>query len=204
MGLCKQMRVQLLLSLCFCSSLFGINIRLLNDSAFPLDAEIYDNTGEHLTTITLNPQMTYIYDDDREYSNFEQNINTPYTPYTVKWICHISQPFDYSQPPPKDKKKEKEKKEYTTEYGTWDNVVRGAYVTAQGSPSGSKTCVVKKKDGKKSQEPYQPPSRSLQSGGFNNWSNDGGQTWSNDSGPVLNDQGGTDKGTYEDKEFYND
>lgn len=193
------------LSLLCASPLLSVNIRLLNDSAFPLKAEIYDNTGEHLTTIRLDPGMTYIYDDDREYDNFDQNINTPYTPYTVKWICETKQPFDYTPPPPKGQKQDKAKqKDYDTEYGSWDNVVRGAYVTAQSSPSGSKTCVTPKQKGKKSQKPYEPPSRSEQSGGFSNWSNDGGQTWSNDAGPSLDDRGKPGKDGYENKEFLND
>lgn len=203
MGLCDEMKGFFLLSLLLFSSLFGINIRLYNDSAFLLNAEIYDNTGELLKTIRIDPGMTYIYDDDREYDNFAQNTNTPYTPYTIKWICQTQQPFDYSAPPPKGKK-DQDKRDYETEYGSWDNVVRGAYVTAQGSPSGNKTCVLKKEKNKKPPRPYQPPSRSQQSDGFSNWSNDGGQTWSNDAGPPLDKKGEEKKAPYEDKEFLND
>jgi hypothetical protein len=170
------MRRLLALAFLVASSLEAASLTLINDSAFPLYANIYNAAGIKEITIKMSSGQTYIWGQDQ--SPFKKQYDTPTTPYTVRWTCTDMQPYDYSV----GKKKPQQK--YSIEYGVWNNVPLGATINAQGSTSGTMTCTVRKEDATKSSSKVaQQKQRKYKNEGFNNWSNDGGQTWSNDAGP---------------------
>jgi len=167
--------------------LFGVSITLYNNSVFPLIADIYDARGNLLTSIKVRAGQTHIWGQNSDSSPFAKQPNRTYTPYTVRWVCQTQQPYDYSAAP-KNKKQKAKKKKYVSEYGSWNNVARGSLVSALEATSGTKTCVIRKKD-KKGTQPHTPASKDRENSGFNNFSNDGGQTWTNDGGwPGIDDQ----------------
>ena len=132
---------------------------------------IFDAQGNKEGHIPMKPGQMYIWQIDNT-NPYRQQLNSPYTPFKVEWMCNTGTPYDYSEKKDKNTKQPKTPK-YQSAYGTWDVVGVGATVTAQLSPNGPKTCVVKKKQPKKPEAPKS----------FNDFSNDGGQTWDNDSGP---------------------
>jgi len=150
--------------------LFPVAITLINDSAYPLNAQIIDANGEHLALIHLIEGQMYIYDIPE--GSFDENPNEAYTPLTVIFFCESARPYDYSSPPPKGSKDEKNanKSEYVEQFGIWTGVPRSATVTALGAPAGSKSCVMKKNPKVKG---FSKSSR-LETNGSNRWSNDGG------------------------------
>lgn len=172
-----------------CNNLIAGSITLINNSVFNLTANIYNAQGAYLDSVPMSAGQTHIWYGDEE-ASFSDTMNSPYTPYKVRWLCDTSRPYNYTVPPPKTEKDEKEKEkipEYSSEYGSWDSVPTGGTVTALGSPNGSKTCVVKKgeKTGRRSGDDR--PTGDRRNDGRGAWSNDGGQTWQNDAGPGWND-----------------
>lgn len=178
--------------LCFTLPIGGFteSITLYNNSSYRLYAEIYNAVGDKESTVRLQPNQTFIWYSDE--SPFIKQYDTPYTPYTVRWVCADTRPYDYSPPPKAVKGKPKpERQRYSSDFASWEAVPPGATVTALGSPGGTKTCVVKKRPEKtRKMKPSSPQKIPYSSQGFNNWSNDGGQTWTNDGGnPWDEDQG---------------
>lgn len=163
------------------SQLLADSIMLINDSIFPLRVEIYNAFGAKETTISLTPGQTLTWNKNLSPYNTQYDVST--SPYTVKWFCTNTQPYDYRPPPPKDKKDKNKEKEshYVSEFGSWTNVPSGATVNALASTNGTTTCVVKKKK-KEPPPPNQPPPKKPP-GSLGNWENDGGETWGNDNGP---------------------
>lgn len=166
-------------SLLFWVPLCSYSITLLNDSQYPLFARVYSAPGDLLTEVKLAPQQMYIW--QYELSPYVKQNDRPFTPFTIRWVCQNTRPYDYSPPPEKGSKKKRQ--EYQSEFGVWENVPTGATVNALGSPTGVKTCVVRKE----TKKPRPTPPKGHAPGGFNNWSNDGGQTWSNDAGPAWDE-----------------
>ncbi len=158
--------------------LFPLAITLINDSAYPLNAQIIDANGEHLALIHLIEGQMYIYDIPE--GSFDESPNQAYTPLTVIFLCESARPYDYSTPPAKGSKNEQKKNtsEYVEQFGIWTGVPRSATVTALGAPAGSKSCIMKKNPKIKG---FSKSSR-LETNGTNRWSNDGGSTWTNDGG----------------------
>lgn len=158
----------------------------MNDSAYPLNAQIIDRAGRHLALVHLAPGQLYIYDASQ--GAFDANINATYTPFTVIFLCDSGRPFDYSTPHKPKKGEKVNKSEYINQFGVWTHVPRGSTVNALGCPAGTKSCVMKRNqrvNGKKK-------SGSRETEGSNAWSNDGGSTWTNDasSGESCSDWGG--------------
>lgn len=188
----KKVVVLFVLGCCLCSTLlFSSSLQLTNDSIFPLIAVIHNAQGDLEDRVKLSPGQTFLW--YRNDSPFKGNMDQPYTPFTIRWICNTSRPYDYNPPP---KKKGQQRQQYESEFGSWPNVPTGAMVTALGSPAGTKTCVVRKEQSKSKKAdrnalPGQRPSQKAGANdGFNNWSNDGGQSWSNDGGPGWEDNDG--------------
>jgi hypothetical protein len=174
------------------SALFASSLTLTNDSSFPLVAEVYGAQGSKLFTTKLAVGQTYIWNyDDTPFRKGGSDI--PNTPFTVRFVCNVARPYDYSvqnKDEPKDKKKPPK---YQTEFGSWEGVPTGATITALSCTSGAKTCVVKKK-GSDEPPPKELPSRAQKmqeqkraDKSFSNWDNDGGQDWQNDGGPPWED-----------------
>lgn len=157
----------------FCTTCLHATITMYNDSAYPLVAKIYNAQGELMATISLSPGQTQRW--DYEQSSYSKNYNTPYTPYTVRWYCNTDgRPFDYSTE--KRKKGQQKPPEYESEYAVWQNVPTGASITAQGSPKGNHSCVIKKKKPDSSKSKNRQRKKQQQ----NSWENDGGENWGND------------------------
>lgn len=173
--------------------LFSSSLQLTNDSTFPLIAYIFDAQGNLEDSIRLQPGQTYMW--YRNDSSFKGQMDQPYTPFTIRWVCNTSRPYDYNPPP---KKKDEKRQQYQSEFASWTNVPTGALVSALGCPAGTKTCVVRKKQSEADQPDQKRPKSQQQqrqsqkdaNAGFNNWSNDGGQNWSNDGGPGWEDNDG--------------
>jgi len=171
----------LLLSLVFTLFLDAASLTLINDSNYPLYANIYNAAGDKETSIRMSPGRTYIWVQGQ--SPFKKQYDTPTTPYTIRWTCIGDQPYNYST----EKKQPKQK--YISEYGVWNNVPLSATVNALGSMSGTHTCTIKKAPLKKPPTPIERyKKRKYTNEGYNNWSNDGGQTWTNDAGPGWEDE----------------
>ena len=178
MGIYSKITKGVLLLTLFTFPLFSVSIYLDNDSNYPLNAQIIDALGRHLALIPLNPGQTYLYDISQ--GAFDPNTNQPYTPLTVIFLCRGARPYDYTE---KKKKPNKNNipnhSEYVNQFGIWTGVPRGAYVTALGSPAGTKSCIMKKDPNKKTKS---KSSSRFSNYGANSWSNDGGQNWTNDAG----------------------
>jgi hypothetical protein len=171
-------KLTLLLLICFSIPLLAVSITLDNDSNYPLDAQIIDALGRHLALIPLNPGQTYLYDVSQ--GAFDPNTNQPYTPLTVIFLCRGARPYDYAEKRKKANKNDiPNKSQYVNQFGIWTGVARGSYVTALGSPAGSKSCITKKSPKSKNKKKGSSLSTNY---GANNWSNDGGQSWTNDAG----------------------
>ncbi len=170
-------------------SLKAASVTLVNDSVFPLYANIYNAAGDLEESIKMSSGQTFIW--NRDLSPFKKQYDTPTTPYTIRWHCTGSQPYDYSVG------KKKPQQQYVSEYGVWNNVPLGATVNAQGSTSGNMTCTLRKEkpSTKKPSAVERAKKRQYSNQGFNNWSNDGGQTWSNDAGPGWEDEVPVRKGS---------
>jgi hypothetical protein len=174
------------------ASLFSSSLTLVNDSSFPLIAEIYGAQGDKLFSTKLASGQTYIwYLNDTPFK--KGGSDTLNTPFTVRFICNMPSPYDYNTPSKNQKDKPKPPK-YQTEFGSWEAVPTGATVNALSCTSGAKTCVVKKKSPDTQETEKQPPSRASKSqaqkreeNSFSNWENDGGQDWTNDGGPPWDD-----------------
>lgn len=159
--------------------LFSASLTLINDSNFPLIGEIYNAAGDKEDAIKLFPGQTYLwYRDD---SPFNKQYDRPTMPFTVRFLCHKSRPYDYNPPP---KKKEK-RAVYQSEFGSWDNVPTGGTVNALGVSNGPKSCIIKEGAKSRTAPPQEP--RNYKNEGQNNWSNDGGQTWTNDATSGFDD-----------------
>lgn len=149
-------------------ALEATTITLINDTAFPLIAEIYNAQGTFMARIPLKPFNTGYWNYDM--GPFAPQHNTIYTPYTVRWICNTGeQPFDYSSPP---KKGEEEKKtpEYQTLFGVWNSAQTGSTINASSS-SGPCNCVTRKPQEEDANEPTPPTPDAIQNDSF---INDGG------------------------------
>lgn len=143
--------------------LWGESLQLINDSVYPLIAQIYDANGDIQGSIPVSPGNTHMW--YRPLNPFEQQPNRPTTPYQVRWLCKPC--------------KNESLKGRLFIFGTWTQVPLPSTITAMGSPTGPRTCTCKYKKTKE-QEIY---IRNRENQGFNTWSNDGGQTWRNDAGP---------------------
>ena len=166
-------------------SLSSMSIKLVNDSSYPLNAQIIDGNGRQLALIHLVPGQMYVYNVMQ--GSFQKNTNQPYTPITVIFLCKSGTPYDYSPKQKKGKKtqQKKDKNKYVNQFGIWTNVPRGGLVNALGCPSGSKSCVMRSNPQAKSKK----KSSASVNEGANNWSNDGGSSWQNDAGPGWFDCG---------------
>jgi len=201
MGLrCRLNKVLFLFLLgCGFTPLFSTSIQLMNDSAYPLNAQVLDRAGRHLAYIHLLPGQLYIYDASQ--GAFDKNINATYTPFTVLFLCDSGRPYDYSVRPKKPKKGQKvNNSEYIDQFGVWTHVPRGSTVNALGCPYGTKSCISrtnKKVHSKKT-------SQGTRNEGSNSWSNDGGSSWTNDSssGESCTDWGGCPLRTNNDRETH--
>ena len=174
--------------------LCATSITLMNDSVFPLTANIINAQGGKEGTINLSPGQSYIWYGDN--GSFKTLDNATMTPYTVRWICNAARPYDYSTT--KQKKGQKVPPKYQSEYGAWQGVPSTATVTAQGCTAGAKTCVIKKAQ-KQPTKPkairiHKAPARhpnarksNISNDGAGNFSNDGGLSWSNDGGDPFAD-----------------
>ncbi len=151
-----------LLCLIYCLQVFGENIKLINNSIYPLIAEIYDASGVLQASIRIDKNQMHIWYSDN--SPFKNNNDQPRTPYSVHWLCM-----------PNAEAKNKDGEKNIAEFGVWPNVPSGATVTSLGSPLGSKTCSTRVPKDKETDQKTKDKTN-----GFNNWSNDGGQTWTND------------------------
>lgn len=125
------MKSFLILALLSISTLFAGSVRIMNDSPFPLKAEVISSDGNSKGKMSLNPQQQVTWQDSSSGANVWSQ-----TPYTVIFTC-------------KDGK----------QFGVLSNVQQGATVTALTS-SGIRYCQPeKKKDGQKdpkSQEENSP------------------------------------------------
>ena len=181
----------------------ALSITLVNDSVFPLIAEVLNAMGQKEGSVNLAPGQSYIwYGND---GSFRPLDNSTTTPYTVRWVCNSGRPYDYTTK--SRKKDDRVPPKYQNDFGSWEAVPISATVTAQGCPSGRKTCVVRKnqKQPKKKKasrihgKPQRHPNarkKSFVNEGTNNFSNDGGLTWTNDGGDPFAD--------FEDKDFTED
>ena len=69
----------------FMTPLFSSSLTLVNDSAFPLAAEIFNAAGDHLATIRLTQNQTYIWNDNQ--SPFIKQNDSTITPFTITFVC---------------------------------------------------------------------------------------------------------------------
>ncbi len=163
--------------------LFSSSLTLINDSAFPLTAEIFNAAGDHIATVKLSQNQTYMWNDNQ--SPFIKQNDSTITPFTITFVCTNSRPYDYNPPPKKGSKTKRAS--YQSEFGSWTGVPTGATVNALGVNGGTRSCVIKK-GAKKGAPPVKKPGpKNQKNEGFNNWSNDGGQTWTNDGGSGWED-----------------
>lgn len=167
----------------FSVPLFCASLSLVNDSAFPLTAEIFNASNDHLASIKLTPNQTYMWNDNQ--SPFRKQYDSTTTPFTITFICANARPYDYNPPPKKGSKKQRQS--YQTQFGSWVGVPTGATVNALGVNGGTKSCVIKKGTKKGASPVKKPGPKNAKNEGFNNWSNDGGQTWTNDGGSGWED-----------------
>lgn len=170
--------------------LLAVSLNIVNDSVYPLRAEIYNAAGAKEGAVTLSPRQQTIWYGDN--GAFRPMDNSTTTPYTVRFICEAGRPYDYSVKKPK--KGAPVPPKYQSAFGSWEGVPPSATVTAQGCTSGSKTCVVKKHQKQPDEKPgpsyiHPTPKRhpnerpaGFANDGTNAFSNDGGLTWTNDGG----------------------
>ena len=163
--------------------LFSASLSLVNDSAFPLTAEIFNAANDRLAIIKLSPNQIYMWNDNQ--SPFTKQYDSTTTPFTITFVCANARPYDYNPPPKKGSKTKRVG--YKTQFGSWTGVPTGATVNALGVNGGTKSCVIKKGKETKIPPPKRPGPKYSKSDGFNNWSNDGGQTWTNDGGSGWED-----------------
>ncbi len=158
-------------------------ITLVNDSPFPLTAEIFNAANDHLASIKLSANQSYIWNDNQ--SPFKKQSDSTITPFTITFVCANARPYDYNPPPKKDSKEKRQT--YQSQFGSWTGVPTGATVNALGVNGGTKSCVIKK-GAKKGAPPVKKPGpKNSKNDGFNNFSNDGGQTWINGAGSGWED-----------------
>lgn len=158
------------------SALFAGSVMLINDSHFPLIAQIFNAVGDERTSIRLTPGQQLTWNDNQ--SSFSKQYDEPTTPYTVRFLCLTSRPYDYVSPP-KNKNKANKRPSYQAEFGAWTNVATGQLVNALGCTQGTKSCVISNK----SKQYHSPQSREYKKQSFNDFTNDGGETWINNGGP---------------------
>lgn len=189
-------RLALLMTIIMSSfaKLEALSMTLMNDSVFPLTANIFNAMGNKEGSVNLAPGQSYIwYGND---GSFRPLDNSTTTPYTVRWVCNAGRPYDYSTK--ERKKNEKVPPKYQSDFAVWEAVPISATVTAQGCPSGRKTCVVKRRQkqpgSKKPSRVHKVPPRHytkreprVANDGMNRFSNDGGLTWTNDGGDPFAD-----------------
>ncbi|MGR3973865.1 MAG: hypothetical protein QRY72_04800 [Candidatus Rhabdochlamydia sp.] len=101
-----------LLSICLKMQLFAGSVRLVNDSSYPLIAQIYAADGTYLGDEKVSKRQTTQWNS----SDKKQNFTDSQTPYTVKWMCLQGKEFSICR-----------------------QVSTGATVTAMGG-TGSYTC----------------------------------------------------------------
>ena len=140
------------------------SLQLINDSVYPLIAEIYDANGKIQGTVPVSPGYVHLWYGIQQ-DPFQPQPNRPTTPYQVRWVCKPC--------------KAESLKGRSDIFGSWPQVPVPSTITAMGSPSGPRTCRCKYKK----QPTYQVPIRRQENYAIDTWSNDGGQTWSNDAGP---------------------
>ncbi len=169
--------------------LFSASLSLVNDSAFPLTAEIFNASNDHVASIKLAPNQTYMWNDNQ--SPFKKQYDSTTTPFTISFVCANARPYDYN--PPSKKGTKVKKPAYQSEFGSWVGVPTGATVNALGVNGGTKSCVIKKGAKKGATAAKKPGPKNAKNEGFNNWSNDGGQTWTNDSGSGWEDSDFSDE-----------
>src|SRR3990167_1072358 len=170
------------LLLFFRISLFSASISLVNDSKYPLIAAIYDIRGVFSFEKALEPAGTYIWTIGE--NPFNPAPNATYTPFTVVWICNTEdRAYDYNTAPQEEG--EKKPPDYASSFGVWTGIGPGATVNAMGSPTGSKTCVVKKKKPSDKTE-----KELLQKEREEDWQNDYGDPWVNDGGSPFHEYDG--------------
>jgi len=160
----------------FSSCLFASSLTLVNDSPYPLTAEIFNANNEKLAAIKLSQNQTYIWGDNQ--SPFKKQNDTTITPFTITFVCANARPYDYSPPPKKGSNVKRQA--YQAEFGSWVGVPTGATVNALGVNGGSRSCVIKQGTKKGAPTVKRPGPKNSKNDGFNNFSNDGGQTWTND------------------------
>lgn len=193
MGLFTQLRI-CFFGLSVVAPLWGARLTITNDSSYSLTAVVYNARNVQVSSVQLYPNQTFIWEDNG-LNSFDKQYNHPYSPYTVRWYCAESRPYDYAVPkktknPKQDAKERAKVPRYRQEYASWTQVSTGSTVNALGAPGGHKTCVIPRK---KKKAPFEKEKKiPLESTGFNKFSNDGGQTWTNDGGPGWQE--------YEDKE----
>ena len=158
------------------NSLSAGSVMIINDSHFPLIAQIFNAAGDERGSVRLVPQQQFTWNDSD--SSFKKQYDAPTTPYTVRFLCLTSRPYDYVTPP-KNQEKSKKRPSYQAEFGSWTNVPTGAMVNALGCNQGSKSCVISNK----SKQYKAPQSREFKKQSFNDFTNDGGETWINNGGP---------------------
>lgn len=149
--------------LCFRCLLWSESLQLINDSVYPLIAEIFNANGELQGSINVSPGYLHMW--YRPMTPFEPQPNRPTTPYQVRWMCKPC--------------KAQSLKGRLEIFGSWPQVPLPSTITAMGSPAGPRTCSCKYKKHPKSEIPI----RKQQNYAMDTWSNDGGQLWSNDAGP---------------------
>ena len=147
--------------------LCGESIQLINDSVYPLIAQIYNANGELQGAVNVSPG--YIHMWYRPVTPFSPQPNRPTTPYQVRWLCKPC--------------KAESLKGRAEIFGTWTQVPLPSTITAMGSPAGPRTCTCKYKK----KQTTEIPIRKQQNYAIDTWSNDGGQTWTNDAGPGWED-----------------
>ena len=163
--------------------LFAASLTLVNDSAFPLTAEIFNAANNHLASVKLSSNQTYMWNDTQ--SPFIKQNDWTSTPFTVVFVCANGRPYDYNPPPKKGSKAKRQS--YESQFGSWIGVPTGATVNALGVNGGTRSCVLKKGTKKGAPPQKKPGPKNSKNEGFNNFSNDGGQTWTNDGGKGWED-----------------
>lgn len=80
--------ISLIPLLCISSLFYGASVRIYNDSAYPLRADILSADGKHKGSLTLVPQQQALWQD-----NYGGNTTWSETPYTIILTCKNGKQF---------------------------------------------------------------------------------------------------------------